>query len=1062
MPGLGLLQFGMGAWLLGDAIAGAVEDGVDGALAQGLTGSTKPTEGKGDTALVPLRGAAIGGAFFGPFGAVLGALVASGMELSKQHSAYNEVLKESLRLTDKLNTDKRNATNKNYTSDEGKQNLLKEALGDINKFEQRITDTEKSLNIDIPAAEKRRAALEEEIKKETAYVNLGPTFGPDSPRAAQRLAAAQKELEMVTTDINERKKRLAALKEIKDLYLPREIISKLLPSEMDENKKVLALEKITQYLQTGDEASKSRLAEEIRKEFGLDITELLKKQIVELEKIREQARISSELEERKLYKVIAKERGNVIGDLSTSLNNLIQQRYGTNDLNAIPPEKLAESIRTLLLSKGLIADDNSITGKAVREGLLKSVQSLLNIMEAAERKAGGLGKTVVEKRELTTNTFTKGSSAGKLFDLSTADNMGTMWKSFEQFQEIETQWQDKLKDFEKQLADAGITREKYGPQIDSMLGKAKDAFVLQDKASLDFINEQLKLIKPDLSVDDFSKAFAGFDERYKKAVTLRDVFIHTFSKQLDNILPKDLDIDIRKMIANQFESALEKAGAAAADPGTRQKIFNDILQTWKPFLDIEGARKELMDELEKVQPDANLRKQVVERVLANLQQSLAAGTLTPEMRQQIIQQAMQGSTTPPPGATPPSPPEKKGLLKNILEGAKGLLGIGVPPGMPGEPPGTPGVPPGMPLPPGVPPLPEKKPEVGKKPEPPKTPEPPKGEKQPTRTPPADKKTGTPPASPAPPKPFETTEAGIFDANFYRNVNTIEDAIWEYVPDLDFLKTHEIAIAAYKEYRELMKKGEPSANSLRDIIFKRLKASGFSPPMSPSKESPWGKISVDETGVDVTPTEGWDKDKSSETTRAYENLKDGLIGLGKYIPTKETIAEAFKDALDGSLYKILTSLFGLPAEDKEPKTKTTTTSISARDMPKEMNDMITAAEDWEKTGKMTAANPAGIADMVKSRFMQDIASVEVTGPINEATSHLDVIEENTRQMADETKQVKEEIRKLVAMMMMGSTQAAAPGNTSSNIKSASPPNYWSWALDMTMGPNMGSRRPNGIT
>lgn len=103
---------------------------------------------------------------------------------------------------------------------------------------------------------------------------------------------------------------------------------------------------------------------------------------------------------------------------------------------------------------------------------------------------------------------------------------------------------------------------------------------------------------------------------------------------------------------------------------------------------------------------------------------------------------------------------------------------------------------------------------------------------------------------------------------------------------------------------------------------------------------------------------------------------------------------------------------------------------------------------------------GMDAAVRNKQAQQLASIEVTGPLNTATTHLDGVEDNTRRSAEETRQVKEELRKLISILTGGGT--VGPGNTRANSKAASPPNYWSWALDMTMNPNAGSRRPNGVT
>src|SRR6185503_4470793 len=89
-----------------------------------------------------------------------------------------------------------------------------------------------------------------------------------------------------------------------------------------------------------------------------------------------------------------------------------------------------------------------------------------------------------------------------------------------------------------------------------------------------------------------------------------------------------------------------------------------------------------------------------------------------------------------------------------------------------------------------------------------------------------------------------------DARFWWNVNRVEDMIWQYVPELDMLRTHQTAIAVWEEYRR------HSDRNLTDIIRRHLTQLGITMPTTPPTTTPHGDITVDQQGVNMTSNANW--------------------------------------------------------------------------------------------------------------------------------------------------------------------------------------------------------------
>jgi hypothetical protein len=376
--------------------------------------------------------------------------------------------------------------------------------------------------------------------------------------------------------------------------------------------------------------------------------------------------------------------------------------------------------------------------------------------------------------------------------------------------------------------------------------------------------------------------------------------------------------------------------------------------------------------------------------------------------------------------------------------------------------------------------------------------------------------------------------------FFQNVNRVEDMIWEYVPNLNMLDTHQIAIAAWDEYRPLLARGEANENTLREIIRRRLAEAGVSLPSGPATETPFGRIEFGPDGRPIiTPSSGWGA-ITSTTDRIADILSEILSVIAPWSDTSvpiridpETIREVptaadnfgsflerfgisaadygvdlneifsrvdavvhphepIVDALDSlgvsgvlsdygldlrsAFYRIRNGLFEIPILRTDTPLEETGWPFGDETPPvvpgvpiseDMMAGFITSlllptlagVPDEIQTATTTASS--ALEEYESNRLLQEIDAVETTGPLNVAVEHLDEIETNTRDTAEETRQVRELMTRLVSMLSSGGS-GVAHGDSSSNLLPGSPPNFWSWGLDMSMNPNMGSRRPNGIT
>jgi len=95
--------------------------------------------------------------------------------------------------------------------------------------------------------------------------------------------------------------------------------------------------------------------------------------------------------------------------------------------------------------------------------------------------------------------------------------------------------------------------------------------------------------------------------------------------------------------------------------------------------------------------------------------------------------------------------------------------------------------------------------------------------------------------------------------------------------------------------------------------------------------------------------------------------------------------------------------------------------------------------------------SGLDNYQNSKYSQDLKSVQVEGGISDAVNHLDSIETNTRESAEETKKVKELLQKI-----LDKTNASSEPN---KMEFGGNPNYYEWKYDTTSNPNSGGRKPN---
>lgn len=289
-------------------------------------------------------------------------------------------------------------------------------------------------------------------------------------------------------------------------------------------------------------------------------------------------------------------------------------------------------------------------------------------------------------------------------------------------------------------------------------------------------------------------------------------------------------------------------------------------------------------------------------------------------------------------------------------------------------------------------------------------------------------------------PEQTGAPNYRDSNFWWNVNRIEDMIWQYVPNMDMMRTHQIAIGAWDEYRRRAQAGNVNENTLRDIIFARLRAAGVNPPATPATETPFGNIAVGPDGAVITPTPGWTGAVQTNPTVAAieaqtQSNQTQLTEIGQILMGQTTELQQIKGILQmgaepGSFY------------------------VSDVHMQKRWDDdmgKFTTTIPLMETAIAKVATAAGLDDYEQSKQYKDINSIEVTGPLNDAVGHMDDIESNTKSTAEETKNVKELLQRLVSLM-----SGSEPPNTTSNSRPGSIPNYFSWGLDMTTSYMFGAR------
>jgi len=465
-----------------------------------------------------------------------------------------------------------------------------------------------------------------------------------------------------------------------------------------------------------------------------------------------------------------------------------------------------------------------------------------------------------------------------------------------------------------------------------------------------------------------------------------------------------------------------------------------------------------------------------------------------------------------------------------------------------------------------------------------------------------------------------------DILYFQNVNAIEDMLWSYRPDIDLLKSHEIAIKTYEDYRVLAKNGKVESDTLRKLLDTNLNAAtgqflgttptpplaegkGIAAPTTPGIVGPPAplKISGNTYGIAPTPEvapapraagtpqpviddpaeQAFEKAASGaamppvplppefkdelnlgkkswtgemgDNTRIFQMDQDekkrkrqGYIGdLGTWMKTtggaggvddtwskwedgkwgksslhspdeQKKLKEAGKlksekpleyydinaasalgaNPAGGGFEKKITDItkrIESPGDttesgiDIEKIIKSMLTKSAYNLSPEELEEFIKKFENFDKMFTMPLAptdiipwlnepeaksvtekepetasstKPGSVGDYAYTKEMTDVNAVEITGPLNDAVNHLTEIESNTRETAQETRNVRELMQKLVAAMTTPRSESRsngiAPGDPSTDNRPGSPPNYYTWALDMTMSPNLGARRPNGVT
>lgn len=242
-----------------------------------------------------------------------------------------------------------------------------------------------------------------------------------------------------------------------------------------------------------------------------------------------------------------------------------------------------------------------------------------------------------------------------------------------------------------------------------------------------------------------------------------------------------------------------------------------------------------------------------------------------------------------------------------------------------------------------------------------------------------------------------------DAMFWSNVNSIQDYIWDIMPNLDGLRAQQVAIAAYNEFRTATAGREPRPDEMTEIINRHLR--GVSP-MSPQQVA------------------------------AQIGLGGGLAGLPGFAPT--TLEEQIPLSLD-DITRLLSSI------SMYSQLTAAALSLGTEEGSFYVHDIH--SEDAIQTLTNQTAEPAsisGIEDVSRNSYLRELSDVEMSEPLNRSVEHLGNIDAHTQVAADETREMRRQLGRLIDLL-------SKPGENNARTKSNGPARFWQWGVDMTLKP-----------